>query len=77
MKLSKLRSETSTRKLAGETIPRQNTTSFGMRAALKKGGSQYAGESGVVEGDPAKVRLDRARKFGGRTKAKSNDGEGC
>lgn len=67
MKLSKLRASTSTRHLAGATIPRQNTTSFGMRHALKKGGTRYAGESGEVEGNAARPRLDRpGRKAGGR-----------
>ena len=71
MKLSKVKAGTATRRLAGVDIPRQDTTSFGMRAALKKGGSRYAGESGEVashvDGSPAKARLDRpARKAGGR-----------
>ena len=67
MKLSKLKAATATRHLAGASIPRQNATSFGMRNAMKKAGNTgYAGESGEVEGSPAKVRLDRARRHGGR-----------
>ncbi len=67
MKLSKLRHATATRHIAGTTIPRQNTTSFGMRNAMKKGGSRYAGESGDVEGSAARPRLDRpGRKAVGR-----------
>lgn len=65
MKLSKLRHATATRHLAGTSVPRQNTTSFGMRAAMKKGGSGYAGEE--VEGGSARPRLDRpGRARGGR-----------
>jgi hypothetical protein len=69
MKLSKLRHATATRHLAGATIHRQDTTSFGMRHALKKGGSRYAGEAcgGEVEGSATRPRLDRpGRKAGGR-----------
>lgn len=68
MKLSKLRAAHFSRHLAGTTIPRQNTTSFGMRHALKKAGhTPYAGESGEVEGKAARPRLDRpGRKAGGR-----------
>lgn len=75
MKISKLRHATSTRMIRGESVPRQNTTSFGMRAALKKGGSRYAGESGEVEGGAARPRLDRpGRKAGGRV-CKADGGE--
>lgn len=66
MKLSKLRASTKMRHLAGTEIPRQNTTSVGMRNAMKKAGNAFAGESGAVEGSPAKMRLDRARARGGR-----------
>lgn len=67
MKLSKLRAHTSTRMVAGQSVPRQNTTSFGMRHAMKVGGSKYAGDSGEVEGAAARPRLDRpGRARGGR-----------
>lgn len=75
MKLSKLRHATATRHLAGATIPRQDSTSFGMRAALKKGGSRYAGEAGEVEGRAARPRLDRpGRKAGSTMKHRKNGG---
>lgn len=76
MKLSKLRHATSTRMIRGEAVPRQNTTSFGLRAALKKGGTRYAGEeAGDIEGKAALRRLDRpGRKHGGRV-CKEEGGE--
>ena len=67
MKLSKLRAAHNTRTVRGQSVPRQDTTSFGMRAALKKGGSGYAGASGEVEGGASRPRLDRpGRKHGGK-----------
>lgn len=69
MDLSKLRAASAKRMVNGVEVPRQNTTSFGVRAALKKGGSNYAGESGEVEGEASRPRLDRpARKNGGCVK---------
>lgn len=55
MKLSKLRAKTSMRSVGGHSIPRQNTTSFGMRNAMKASG----GSCGDVEGGASRPRLDR------------------
>lgn len=76
MKLSKIRAAHATRHLAGAIIPRQDTTSAAMRAAMKSAkGAPYAGEAGSeVEGQAARVRLDRpGRKWGGRAMAKAHD----
>lgn len=75
MKLSKIKAASATRNIGGADIPRINTTSAAMRAAMKKGGSRYAGEGDDVGGSPAKSRLDRPdRKSGGRV-CKADGGE--
>lgn len=69
MDLSKIRSASAKRMVNGTEVPRQGATSCGVRAAMKKGGSAYAGESGEVEGETSRPRLDRpARKNGGCVK---------
>jgi hypothetical protein len=66
MDLSKIRASSAKRMVNGTEVPRQGATSCGVRAAMKKGGSAYAGESGEVEGEASRPRLDRpARKHGG------------
>lgn len=63
MKLSKLKARTMMRSVGGCTVPRQNSTSVGMRAAMKASG----GSCGEVEGGASRPRLDRpARASGGR-----------
>ena len=75
MKISKIRAATSTRKLAGQEIPRQDTTSFGMRNALKRrSGGACMGEVGGESAKPnlAKPGIRREeRKFGSRLFGKS------
>lgn len=67
MKLSKLRAAHASREVAGTSIPRTGATSKGLKAAMKKGGHAFAGDSGEVDGEHAKHRLDRpGRKHGGK-----------
>lgn len=75
MDLSKLRAASAKRMVNGVEVPRQNTTSSGVRAAMKVGGKNYAGESGEVEGDASRPRLDRpARRNGGCVEKKADGG---
>lgn len=68
MKLSKLKARTMMRSVGGCTVPRQNSTSVGMRAAMKASG----GSCGEVEGGASRPRLDRPSRIkradGGRVK---------
>ena len=68
MKLSKLRAANATRQIAGQAVPRMNTTSGAMRSAMKAAhGAGWAGGGDDVEGEMASPRLDRpGRKAGGR-----------
>lgn len=69
MDIKKLRASSAKRLVNGVSVPRQDTTSFGVRDAMKKGGSAYAGESGEVDGEASRPRLDRpGRKHGGSVK---------
>lgn len=68
MQLSKLRARTSTRKLAGVSIPRENRTSGAFKKASAAAG--HAPDAGVADGSSsARMRTDRpGRARGGRVK---------
>jgi len=73
MKLSKLRASTSARTLAGTTIPRQDTTSFGMRNALKRAaGGRCMGD---VDGKPMRSSLAKPGRKRGGAVCKADGGE--
>lgn len=77
MKLHKIKSSTM-RKVAGAEIPRSGMTSKGVKSAMKKGGHAFAGESGEVDGEHAKHRLDRpGRRHGGKVEHHKHGGMAC
>lgn len=67
MKISKIRAAHATRKLAGQEIPRENSTSFGMRNALKRarGGACMMGEVGGESAKPNLAKPGIKRASGG------------
>ena len=69
MKLSKLRAATQNRHLAGQTIPRQDSTSFGMRNALKRAaGGACMGEARGEVSRPNLAKAGIRRASGGPVK---------
>lgn len=73
MKLSKIKARTMMRSVGGCTVPRQNSTSVGMRAAMKASG----GSCGEVEGGASRPRLDRPARIkradGGKVLSKERE----